>query len=213
MYFGNHKLSEKFSLHTEYQWRRADWIATWQQSLLRIGLDYRINDAVMVTGGYANIITWPYGEQPIAEKSVEHRIWEQLILTQRSSRFYFNHRYRLEQRWFEGKALGEEGWIYRDRVRYRFLVNYPLTKKEMGPKTLFVSLYDEIFIQFGPNFNRNYLDQNRLYGALGYQFSAKGNVQLGYMQQFIVKGDGLHAERNHTLQVSLTYNANFGKAN
>lgn len=36
-----------------------------------------------------------------------------------------------------------------------------------------------------------------------------GNLQLGYMQQFIVKGDGLSAERSYTLQVSLTYNVDF----
>lgn len=211
MYFGNHKLTDKISLHTEYQWRRADWIKTWQQSLLRLGVDYRLNDAAVVTLGYGHIVTWPYGEQPVPEKFTEHRLWQTLTLTQRQERFYFNHRFRPEQRWLEGNVFGQEGWVYRNRMRYRFLVNYPLTKKEMGPKTLFVSVYDEIFIQFGPNFDRNYLDQNRLFGALGYQFSSKGNVQLGYMQQYVVKGDGLEAERNHTLQISLTYNADFRK--
>jgi hypothetical protein len=39
-YQGNHKLSAKWGLHTEYQWRRADYFQDWQQSLLRIGLDY-----------------------------------------------------------------------------------------------------------------------------------------------------------------------------
>jgi hypothetical protein len=35
-YLGNHKLTNKFSLHTEYQWRRADGFENWQQSLKRI---------------------------------------------------------------------------------------------------------------------------------------------------------------------------------
>jgi hypothetical protein len=211
MYFGNHKLTDKVSLHTEYQWRRADWIIAWQQSLLRLGVDYKLGDAAFVTLGYGNIITWPYGEQPVAEKFTEHRLWQTLTLTQQQGRFYFNHRFRPEQRWLEGKAMGEEGWIYRNRIRYRFLVSYPLTKKEMTSNTLFISLYDEILIQFGPNFDRNYLDQNRLYGALGYQFTAKGTIQLGYMQQYLVKGDGLKAERNHTLQLAVTYNLDFRK--
>ncbi|MEQ8425644.1 MAG: DUF2490 domain-containing protein, partial [Cyclobacteriaceae bacterium] len=43
MYFGNHKLSDKFSLHTEYQWRRDEIIKNWQQSLSRIGLDYKLS--------------------------------------------------------------------------------------------------------------------------------------------------------------------------
>jgi hypothetical protein len=211
MYFGNHKLTDKLSLHTEYQWRRADWITTWQQSLLRIGVDYKLGDAAVITLGYGHIVTWPYGHQPVAEKFTEHRLWQTLTLTQRQGRFYFNHRFRPEQRWLEGNGSGKEGWFYRNRIRYRFMVNYPLTKKEMGPNTLFASIYDEIFIQFGPHFDRNYFDQNRLYGTLGYQFSTAGHVQAGYMQQYIVKGDGLKAERNHTLQLALTYNLDFRK--
>ncbi len=212
MYFGNHKLTDRFSLHTEYQWRRADWITTWQQSLLRVGLDYKLTDAATVTAGYAHILTWPYGEQPLPEKFLEHRLWEQFILTQKVGRFYFNHRYRLEQRWLKGNGdATSDDFVYRNRIRYRFLINYPLGKKEMGPDTFFLSTYDEVFIQFGPNFARNYLDQNRFYAALGYQYSSKGNIQLGYMNQFIIKGDGLKAERNHTLQVSVTYNADFRK--
>lgn len=210
MYFGNHQLTDKFSIHTEYQWRRADWITAWQQSLLRLGVDYRISEAVMVTLGYGHIVTWPYGEQPVPEKFTEHRLWQNLILTQRQGRFYFNHRFRPEQRWLQGNGVGEpDDYVYRNRIRYRFLINYPLNKKEMGPETWFVSVYDEVFIQFGPNFDRNYLDQNRLYGAFGYQFSPQGNVQLGYMQQFIVKADALKAERNHTLQLALTYHFDF----
>ena len=51
MYFGNHKLTEKFSLHSEYQWRRSDFFNSWQQSLMRIGLDYKFNKDNIVTAG------------------------------------------------------------------------------------------------------------------------------------------------------------------
>lgn len=212
MYFGNHKLTDKVGLHTEYQWRRSGGISTWQQSLLRVGVDVKLTDPVTVTTGYAHILTWPYGEQPIANKFTEHRIWEQLILTQRSGRFYFHHRYRLEQRWLEGNGgSGTTDFTYRNRARYRFMVTLPVTKKNMGPGAFFLNFYDEPFIQFGKNFQRNYLDQNRLYAALGYQFSSKGNFQLGYLNHYIIKGDGLRAERNHTLQLGLTYNFDFQK--
>jgi hypothetical protein len=29
MYFGNHRLSDRWGLHTEYQWRRADLFNHW----------------------------------------------------------------------------------------------------------------------------------------------------------------------------------------
>jgi len=37
-FFGTFKISEKFGIHTEYQWRRNEMITEWQQSLLRVGV-------------------------------------------------------------------------------------------------------------------------------------------------------------------------------
>ena len=217
MYFGNHKLTDKVSLHTEYQWRRNEIITHWQQSLSRIGVDYKLSPTVMVTGGYGYIVSFPYGDQPIAFTFHEHRIWEQLILTQSSGRFFFNHRFRLEQRYLENRrdngdgTSSKDGYTYRSRARYRFLVNVPLNKPAMEQGAIFLSVYDEVFLQFGPNFGQNYLDQNRLFGAVGYVISPNANVQAGYLNHFVIKGNALDAENNHTLQVSLTYNFDFRK--
>jgi len=218
MYFGNHALTDKWGLHTEYQWRRSDGLRQWQQSLTRIGVDYKVKPDFIFTVGYGSIVTWPYGAQPVAFRFHENRLWEQVITSQKVGRFYLQHRYRLEQRWLDnivndGNGVGvKEGTIYRNRFRYRLLVNMPLNKPELSKGALFVSIYDEPFIQFGPNFSRNYLDQNRLYFALGHVFSPKGNIQLGYLNQFIVKADGLQAERNHTFQLAITYNLDFQQA-
>ena len=56
LYTGNHKISKKLGIHTEYQWRRADFFNDWQQSLLRVGLDYYHNPNISFTAGYASII-------------------------------------------------------------------------------------------------------------------------------------------------------------
>ncbi|MFN7489198.1 MAG: DUF2490 domain-containing protein [Chryseotalea sp.] len=218
MYFGNHKLTDKISLHTEYQFRRADGFSDWQQSLTRIGIDYKLKDNATLTGGYGYIVTFPYGEQPIADKFHEHRIWQTLTVTQRVGRFYFNHRYRLEQRWLEDRKQNQttqefehDGYTFRQRFRYRFLVTLPLTKPNLDPGCIFASVYDEPFLQFGKNFGLNYLDQNRLYAALGYVVNSNCNLQLGYMNQYIVKSDAKRAESNHTMQVAITYNFDFRK--
>lgn len=217
MYFGNHKLTNKLSLHTEYQWRRNGFIDKRQQSLTRLGLDYRIDAQVMVTAGYGSIITWPYGRQPVPFRFHEHRIWEQLTLVQSTKRFFFNHRFRLEQRFVENRVDNgsgssvADGTTYRNRVRYRFLVNVPLNKRTIEQGAWFASFYDEVFVQFGANTALNYLDQNRLYLALGYVVLANTNLQVGYLNQFIVKGNARDAERNHTFQLSLTYHFDFRK--
>lgn len=215
MYFGNHKVSEKLSIHTEYQFRRADFTANWQQSLARVGLDYHFNKQNALTAGYGWIISFPYGTQPIAVNTTEHRIWQQFVTKSNSGRFYFNHRYRLEQRFIENASLNMaddkvvDGFKFRQRARYRFLLSIPISKPKLEDNTLFVGFYEEVFLGFGSGIGKNILNQNRLFGALGYRFNARTNVQLGYLNQFVVKSDGVRMERNHMLQLSWTHNLDF----
>lgn len=204
VYQGNHHLSDKWDLHTEYQFRRADGFSTWQQSLARIGLDYKLNPAVTISGGYGWIISYPYGSQPIVSQTNENRLWQQLILKQALGKVQIQQRYRLEQRWIDT--------LFRQRIRYRAQVLLPLQKSYVEQKTgFFVNVNDEVFLGFGTGIGKNILDQNRFITALGYQFNKDFNIQLGYLNQFVVKTDGLRMERNHTLWTSVVYNLDFTK--
>lgn len=212
MYTGNHKFSEKWGIHTEYQWRRSDLFQDWQQSLLRLGIDYYGKNNDQYTLGYGWIKSFEYGDQPIAHFTNEHRIWEQFILKNKVGRVDFQHRYRFEQRFIENwikdskGEFNQDGFLFRQRVRYRFLVTVPISRKEMKDNTLFLAIYDEPFLGFGKGIGKNILDQNRLYGAIGWRFNKNLNIQLGYLNQYIVKADGIKSERNHTLQIGITYN-------
>jgi hypothetical protein len=64
-YFGTFKLDKNFSLHTEYQLRRSNFITDSQQELLRLGLNYQLNPKMQLRLGYAWIETSPYGDIPI----------------------------------------------------------------------------------------------------------------------------------------------------
>lgn len=217
MYFGNHKISKNWGLHSEYQWRRHGLIETWQQSLMRLGLDYYTGQNSMITAGYGWIVSYPYGDQAIPTSINEHRIWQQLILKNQVGRFYFQHRYRLEERFIESRIANSTGayefdsFNYKWRGRYRFLSSIPLNRNAMDDVTLFLAIYDEVFIGFGKGIGANVLDQNRLFAALGWRFNSDFNIQLGYLNQFVFKADGQRAERNHTLQAALTYNIDFRK--
>ena len=204
VYQGNHKLNSHFDLHTEYQWRRADGFNDWQQSLTRIGLDYKLNPICTISGGYAWIVSYPYGAQPIAAKTNEHRLWQQVVFKQTIGELQFQHRYRLEQRWIDT--------LFRQRIRYRAQCIIPLQKRyiEQG-KGLFLNVNDEVFLGFGKGIGKNILDQNRLILALGYKFSPNLNIQMGYMNQFVIKSNGVQMERNHTLWTSIVYNLDFSK--
>ncbi|MGV3630228.1 MAG: DUF2490 domain-containing protein [Bacteroidota bacterium] len=219
LYLGNHRISDRWGVHTEYQWRRSGFFEHWQQSLTRFGLDYYTKTGVQYTAGYAWVLTYPYGNQPIQHQFTEHRIWQQVILKNKIQRVEVQHRYRLEQRFLEQWAknttheFGSTGFVFRQRARYRFLLNVPLNKDEMADKTLFLSLSDEVFLGFGKGIGKNILDQNRINAAIGWRFDSNSNIQLGYLNHYLVKSDGIKAERNHTLQLGFTYNLDFRKQN
>lgn len=204
VYQGNHHLNAKFDLHTEYQWRRADGFSDWQQSLTRIGIDYKINPSVIFSGGYGWILTYPYGSQPIVNQTNENRLWQQAILKQPVGNLQIQHRYRLEQRWIDTQ--------FKQRIRYRAQVLLPLQKSFVAQKKgLFFNVNNEVFLGFGKGIGKNILDQNRFIGAFGYQFNKDFSIQMGYLHQFVVKTDGIQMERNHTLWTAITYNLDFTK--
>ena len=173
MYFGTHKLSEKYSLHYETQLRNYELVSNFNQLLPRVGLNYHIDKNTSLTAGYAFIPTQNVFDQGWGEEMVtENRIWEQFILKNVVNRVKIRHRYRLEQRWVK---LGEET-TYKNRARYMLSVKLPISKNEDSP--LFISLYDEIFL----NISDDPFDQNRLFAALGYQFNKQMNFQVGYLR-------------------------------
>lgn len=215
IYNGNHKLSKHLGVHTEYQWRRSAIFENWQQSLMRLGLDYHVNPSLSATVGYGWIVTFPYGEQPILHEFQEHRIWEQVNLKSKYGRFEIQHRYRLEQRFLEnwiasnGDNYTKSTNLFRQRIRYRLMIQVPLTKKELLDNTLFLNINDEPFLGFGKGIGKNILDQNRFIAALGWRFNKDFNIQLGYLNQYLVKMNGVNVERNHTLWFSSSFNIDF----
>ncbi|HYG51101.1 MAG TPA: DUF2490 domain-containing protein [Flavobacteriales bacterium] len=212
VYNGIFRLNDKFNLLTEYQWRRVGYGATWQQSLPRIGIEFKTKAGINFAGGYALPTTYPYGEQPVVAVFNEHRAWEQVSMGHTNGKFKFNHRYRFEQRWLEVKTPDPAGnyvflkYTYLNRIRYRVMITYSIRKYEGSGNELLFMISDEAFINFGKNVARNIFDQNRVYAGLGFAFSEKYTASLGYLNQFIIKPDAVRCENNHTLQVGITFN-------
>lgn len=217
LYNGFYKVSGKTFLMSEYQWRRAEGFRHWQQSLLRFGVGYQITPEVSLMGGYAWIKTFPYGVQPILHEFDENRIFEQVNVKHKMGRFELQHRYRIEQRFLEqyaknsGAEIAEVSPIYLNRIRYRAMVTFPITRKELAKNTLFLNLNNELFVGFGKGIAKNPLDQNRFIAAMGWQFTSNSNVQLGYLNQFIIKPNATDMERNHILWISWIHRVDLTK--
>lgn len=193
MYFGTNQVTDKLSIHTEAQFRFYEVTSTFNQLLLRTGLNYHISDNAIATLGYGYINTdGTFEDIPGEENSNEHRIFQQFILRNVVGKFKFEHRYRLEQR-FISTQLDD---FTEHRARYRLQVTYPLNEK------WFLNVYDEVFV----NLQEPIFGQNRLYGAIGYNVQNNFNVQLGYLKNHFT---GINFDR---LQLGVIYNTDFRKS-
>lgn len=198
------RLTKKCGLYSEGQYRSAGPFSEIQQILLRGGIEYFINSDAAFTAGYGYVMTYPYGAQPVQREFKEHRAWQQVSLGSKSGRVAFNHRYRLEQRWLQKQQNeARDEFTYVNRLRYRALMNVPVNMQSIEAGALFLSVADEVFLNFGKNVRYNIFDQNRLFAGIGYQLTPSWQVQAGYLNQLIHKANGIDQENNHTWQISL----------
>ena len=215
-YFGTFKLSNKLGLHTEYQWRRTDVITSWQQSLLRVGLNYQLNPRVLFRVGYAWVETFPYGDIPInglGRDFTEHRIFEMAQLSHKEGKVEFSHRFMLEQR-FVGRYSSanvskEDEFPFLNRMRYMIRLQVPLKGNEMKDKTPYIAIYDEILVGFGKNVNANVFDQNRIGILLGYRFNKNTRIEAGYLNQTLQFGRQINGQNIFQNNNGIILNTNF----
>jgi len=216
-YFGTFKVSQKFGIHTEYQFRRTEIVTEWQQSLLRVGVNYQLNPKIQFRLGYAWIETFSYGEIPIngmGRDFTEHRLFQMATLTDKVSIVDLSHRFMLEQRWVgrysNANFTNEDEFPLLNRFRYMFRLQIPLKGKETIDKTPYLSIYDEIFIGFGDNVNENIFDQNRIGILLGYRFSSLVRIEAGYLNQILQLGREVNNrnvfQRNNGIIVNVNFN-------
>jgi len=198
-YFGTFKVSSKFAVHTEYQWRRDHFITHWQQSLLRVGINYQLSPGVLCRVGYGWIETFPYGTLPInvyGKDFTEHRLFQVVQLSQKEGFLDLTHRFMLEQRWVgrysSAELQAEDEFPIMHRIRYLFRLQAPLIGQKIAPKTPYVAFYNEVFIGFGQNVNANVFDQNRVGVLAGYPLNSRFRIEGGYLNQIVQFGRQLN---------------------
>ena len=214
VYTGNHKLSDKWGIHLEAQWRRSNVILDNQQLLLRTGINYYFNSQVSVTAGYCFAETYPYGEFAAKAAFPENRAWEQLQIKNNVGAVEVINRFRLEQRFINTPVLKDGIYepgdaVYTNRVRVLNRFSIPFKGKTIEDRSLYLSAFDEVYINFGKHVGFNILDQNRAYLAIGYKIPKAGRLEIGYLNQLAFKSDGIKVERNHTVQIALYSNIEF----
>ncbi len=215
-FFGTFKLSSKFGLHAEYQWRRNNIITDWQQGLLRVGINYQVNPRVLLRAGYANAETYAYGDFPInalGRSFTEHRLFQMAQLSHKEGRFDIQHRFMLEQR-FVGRYSSaavqkEDEFPFMHRARYMLRLQAPLKGREIKDKTAYAAVYNEIMIGFGKNVAANIFDQNRIGLLLGYRFNKTLRIEAGFLNQTVQFGRLINSRNIFQSNSGLIVNTNF----
>ena len=146
------------------------------QSILRPGIGYQLNPDTNLWLGYAWINTLPTSGAAVFD---EHRIWQQLMWSQKFEQFSFLSRSRFEQRFVE---TGDDTGL---RFRQFLKVDRPLYQD--SPLGLVV--WNEAFFTLNETDwgQQGSLGQNRLFAGLGRKFAGpnKPKLEVGYLNQFI----------------------------
>jgi len=181
MYFFNTTFKESsWGVQGDLQLRNWNIGGDLEQLLLRGGLTYKPKNAnIKLTLGYGDVTTGTYGVENNTTR--ESRVYQEALFpTKIGDRFHLNHRIRYEQRFVQNQE-------FRTRYRYNLFLNVALTAKEMKKNTLYLALYNEIFINgqrnVGNGNNVEIFDRNRFYIALGYMLRDNLKIQGGLMNQ------------------------------
>lgn len=181
MYIFNTTFKESpWGVQGDVQYRNWNLAGDLEQLLLRGGVTYKPKNVnIKFTLGYGDVTSGVFGSAKTTTR--ESRIYQEILIPNKlGQRFYMNHRFRYEQRFVQHQN-------FRTRYRYNLFLNVALTAKEMKKKTLYLALYNEIFINgqrnIGNGMDVEIFDRNRFYAAFGYMILDNLRVQCGLMNQ------------------------------
>jgi len=192
-------LSEKWGLYNELQLRSQSFYQDHYYHEVKGGVSYAINKNFVVLLGIGDYQIYSDGGNFVKPLTAhETRLWQQLTMNHYLERVKLEHRYRIEQRWFNTG--------YRNRFRYRLNAAVPINNKKMGPKTFYLASFNEIFLTS----KAPYFERNRFFAGPGYQISKHFTVQPGYVYQFDYKNNA--GQGKHFFQLTLTIDINAEKS-
>jgi hypothetical protein len=191
---------DRWRLWIDGQLRQRDNARTLDQAPVRAAVGYALSDHATVWLGYMYMATLPKG-RPTQN---EHRIWQQLMLTDSSSLGDIVSRTRLEQRYIQG--IDPVEWRARQMLRW--------SRPIFEGSPISAVLWDEVFVRLnstGPA-TRFGFEQNRVFAGFGYALSKQARIEIGYLNQFLQsrvvtrRSQGFGERMNHILSINLFLN-------
>lgn len=137
------------------------------------GLSGKLSNQMQVSLGLGRYVTYAEGGNFVVPKNNdEFRIWPMVTMLNTHKKNIIEHRYRMESRFTSNG--------YRNRFRYRLMLNRPITIKNLAAMSPAVLIGTEIFLTDVPP----YFERNRFNASLNIKASKMMYIQAGYLYQF-----------------------------
>lgn len=183
-YYNQIKLSEKWTWLSDLGYRWEDGFESSTQYVLRTGLGYTVNPNLKIATGFAHLGFYSSGKV----SRVEFRPYQELSMEHKLNKIGVNHRFRIEERFFNPVVNGEiqSPNTFNFRFRYAITASVPLfTLSESNPdRKLSLNVGNEIFINGGKTVVYNIFDQNRFTISPTVHFSKNLNASVTWVSQF-----------------------------
>jgi hypothetical protein len=206
-YYNTFSINKNWSLLTDAQIRTREWTRNWSQMLVRSGLNYRINDRLSITGGFAFFKNAQYADKRPIFKN-EFRPWQELVYQSKLKMVNLTQRLRGEQR-FQQQVINDQKTQTSQfffRLRYRFEAQLPLQSNKLA-----FLVADEIMVNPGYIHNALFFDQNRSFAGLNIKLQANTALQLQYVKIFQLRSNGPLLENQDVVRVNLVQKFSYKK--
>lgn len=196
-YITSTQISDKYSVWNDFHLVPEGF------GVVRTGLTRHLAKT-SITGGWALLWLTPGSGNNMLTR-LEHRPWGQLQFNMPvSEKLSLTQRIRYDARFRERVANGEvvDGFGFNHRVRFLVSLKRLLANDETKTVKPYVSVSNEVLLNFGKEISYNTFDQNRISVAFGLQ-TPKTQYQLGFMNRF-VQNNPSRFTANHTLLLWVT---------
>jgi hypothetical protein len=203
-YYNQLDLNKKWSIHSEIENRIFLNPMVENLFVARVQGRYKLSEQVVMGSGiaYFSVAT----QDPninLGFNKPEYRIQQDITLKQNFGKIFLNHRYQIEERFFQN--FNNQGLVsgttFAFRFRYRIQGEYDFWKAEN--QYLRTIVYDEIMINGGNKIVKNTFDQNRIYAGLQYGINPKLAVEMGYMNSFQQRVTGVDYFNRNIIRLSV----------
>ena len=178
MYYGNHILTNNWSLKTGFEERNYQTFQNYNLTLYLLGANYKIKKNLTATLSYLYLDIDRTFDPDVVPNTKENRFYEQLNYNTKYFNIPISHRFRVEHRFLNSMGIKTN----LNRARYRIKAKIAISK------LLYLTGSNESFF----NFKGKLYPENRFMTTVGFRLTKKISIETGYLGHYI---NDLHLNR------------------